>query len=104
MTARLEPVKMLADLGFKLCAPTATRTRDLLLRRHSRNAAWRRPVWLDVPLCNFGSGWMWPEVALDLWSLAPRLAPRNIVRDLMFECSSSDADVARPAWPAAGIC
>ncbi len=29
--------KMLADLGFRVCAPTATRTRDLLLRRHSRD-------------------------------------------------------------------
>ena len=27
--------KTLADLGLKLCAPTATRTRDLLLRRQS---------------------------------------------------------------------
>ena len=35
MTARLGPVKMPPDLGFKVCAPTATRTRDLLLRRQS---------------------------------------------------------------------
>ncbi len=34
-TARLGPVKMPPDLGFKGCAPTATRTRDLLLRRQS---------------------------------------------------------------------
>ena len=33
--------KMLADLRLKMCAPTATRTRDLLLRRHFRNAAGR---------------------------------------------------------------
>ena len=27
--------KNLPDLGFEVCAPTATRTRDLLLRRQS---------------------------------------------------------------------
>jgi hypothetical protein len=27
--------KRLADLGLEMCAPTATRTRDLLLRRQS---------------------------------------------------------------------
>jgi hypothetical protein len=31
--------KTLAGLGFQVCAPTATRTRDLLLRRHSRSVA-----------------------------------------------------------------
>ncbi len=39
MTARLGPVQMPPDLGFKVCAPTATRTRDLLLRRHFRSVA-----------------------------------------------------------------
>ena len=35
MTARTSPGKRLADLRFHLGAPTATRTRDLLLRRQS---------------------------------------------------------------------
>jgi hypothetical protein len=35
MTTCLITGEMLADVGFKLCAPTATRTRDLLLRRQS---------------------------------------------------------------------
>jgi len=47
------------------CAPTATRTRDLLLRRHFRS----------VP----GRCWRWPGAALRLRSLAPRLAPRGLV-------------------------
>ena len=33
MTGQASHDKMLAGLGFKVCAPTATRTRDLLLRR-----------------------------------------------------------------------
>jgi len=49
MTARLGLVKMPPDLGFKMCAPTATRTRDLLLRRHSRNVAGRWRIWPDMP-------------------------------------------------------
>ena len=35
MTACLIIGYTLADLGFEVCAPTATRTRDLLLRRQS---------------------------------------------------------------------
>ena len=35
MTACLGPAKMPPDLHFKVSAPTATRTRDLLLRRQS---------------------------------------------------------------------
>jgi hypothetical protein len=35
MTGQASHDKMLAGLGFKVCAPTATRTRDLLLRRQS---------------------------------------------------------------------
>ena len=72
VTACLVSGERLPDLGFEVCAPTATRTRDLLLRRHSRNPAWCRLVWPDVPLCSSGSGWMWPDVAQDLGSLAPR--------------------------------
>ena len=52
--------------------PTATRTRDLLLRRHSRNAARRRLAWPDVPVSCSDNGWMWPGVVPRLWSLAPR--------------------------------
>ena len=40
--------KTLADLGLKMCAPTATRTRDLLLRRHFRSAAGWCRVWPNV--------------------------------------------------------
>jgi hypothetical protein len=35
MTTRQILGEVMADLGFQLCAPTATRTRDLLLRRQS---------------------------------------------------------------------
>jgi len=61
------------------CAPTATRTRDLLLRRQCRSVARRRLAWPDVPLRGSDNGWMWPGVARYLRSLAPRLAPRNLV-------------------------
>ena len=69
------------------CAPTATRTRDLLLRRHSRNGARWCLAWPDVPFCGSDNGWAWPDVALCLWSLAPRSAPRDLV---------SKANVRRP--------
>ena len=59
-------------------APSRTRTYGLLLRRHSRNAARRCPVWPDVPFrCN-DNGWIWPGAALRLWALAPSLAPTNL--------------------------
>jgi hypothetical protein len=61
------------------CAPTATRTRDLLLRRHFRSVAWRCQMWPDMPLGRTGSGCMWPDAALHLRSLAPRQAPRDLV-------------------------
>jgi hypothetical protein len=54
------------------CAPTATRTRDLLLRRHFRNAAWQCWMWPDVPLDRALDSWMWPAVAQNLGALAPR--------------------------------
>jgi len=64
--------KTLADLRLKMRAPTATRTRDLLLRRHFRIVAeWCR-VWPDMPFRRSGNRWTWPGVALCLWSLAPR--------------------------------
>jgi hypothetical protein len=48
------------------CAPTATRTRDLLLRRHFRNVAWRCHMWPDVLFRYRENGWMWPVAALSL--------------------------------------
>src|ERR1035441_10621489 len=60
-------------------APTATRTRDLLLRRHSRNVAGRRQTWPDVPSSCTDSSWLWPDVAPQLGSLAPREAHRNLL-------------------------
>ena len=61
------------------CAPTATRTRDLLLRRHSRSVARRCRTSPDVPFRRSDNGWTWPAVALRLWSLAPSLAPSRLV-------------------------
>ena len=70
--------KTLADLRLKVCAPTATRTRDLLLTvRHFRSMPGRCWVWPDVPLGHGDEGWRWPDVARRLWSLAPSLAPRR---------------------------
>lgn len=63
------------------CAPTATRTRDLLLRRHFRSVAvgcWMSP---DVLFGCSRNGRIWPGVAPCLRSLAPRLAPRDLVSD-----------------------
>jgi hypothetical protein len=71
--------RMMADLGVQFCAPTATRTRDLLLRRQSRIVVRRRPVRPDVPFIGSENGWTWPGAALCLWSLAPRLAPCDLV-------------------------
>ena len=61
------------------CAPTATRTRDLLLRRHFRSVPGRSWVWPDVPSSCRDNGRTWPGVARCLWSLAPSLAPRDFV-------------------------
>jgi hypothetical protein len=48
------------------CAPTTTRTRDLVLRRHFRNVAWRCHMWPDVLFRYRENGWMWPVAALSL--------------------------------------
>jgi hypothetical protein len=56
VTARLGLVKMPPDLGFKVCAPTATRTRDLLLRRHFRSVPGGCPAWPDVPFSQYRQG------------------------------------------------
>jgi hypothetical protein len=79
MTAHPGAAKIGPDLGFKPCAPTATRTRDLLLRRHFPNVASRRSRWPDMGPSRSENGWMWTDVAWCQWSLAPRLAPRKIV-------------------------
>jgi len=86
MSDCLRAVPQSNNLGFRIsiptciiCAPTATRTRDLLLRRHFRSMPGRCWVWPDVPFDRSGNGWRWPGAALCLWSLAPRLAPRDLV-------------------------
>jgi hypothetical protein len=56
VTARLGLVKMPPDLGFKVCAPTATRTRDLLLRRHFRSVPGGCWAWPDVPFSQYRQG------------------------------------------------
>ena len=62
------------------------RTRDLLLRRHSRGVTRRCPAWAYVRLSCIASGWAWPGVAWDLPPLAPRLAPQAFsLVSLMFE-------------------
>ena len=71
--------KMRAGIHTLACAPTATRTRDLLLRRHFRDAAWQRPMWPNVGSGCSDIGWMWPGIALCSWPLAPSLAPRDMV-------------------------
>ena len=51
---------LVSDINIYLhyCAPTATRTRDLLLRRHFRSVAGWCRMWPDVPVHYSGSGWM----------------------------------------------
>jgi len=48
---------MLPDLGLRVCAPTATRTRDLLLRRHFRSVALWCQVWPDKPFSRTDNCW-----------------------------------------------
>src|SRR5262249_62001503 len=61
------------------CAPSAIRTRALLLRRHFRPVAGRRWVAPDVLFSCTDNRWAWPSVAWHLSLLAPRLAPRDPV-------------------------
>jgi len=70
---------MQGDLGVWGGAPSAIRTRDLLLRRHSPDVDGCRLVWPDVAFSCTDSGWTWPGVAQYLSLLAPRLAPRDLV-------------------------
>ena len=56
-----------------------TKVMPILLRRHSPDVAGRRRVWPDVAFSCTDSGWTWPGVAQYLPTLAPRLAPRNLV-------------------------
>ena len=73
------------------CAPSRTRTCGLLLRRHSPNVAWHRPVWPDVGSTSSESGWMWPDVALCLWSLAPVWLPGISLAALTLGISAAHA-------------
>jgi hypothetical protein len=97
MTACAGLDEMLAELVIRRSAPTGTRTRDLLLRRHFRNVPGWCWAWPDVPFRWSGNGWGCPDVALYLWSLAPRLAPRISLAALMFECSWPEADPVSPS-------
>ena len=71
--------RMGCDLEIRMGAPSAIRTRDLLLRRHSPTVALRCHTWPDVPFTCTNSGRTWPGVAQHLSLLAPRLAPQNLV-------------------------
>ena len=66
------------------CAPSAIRTRDLLLRRHSPDVARRRRVWPDVAFSCTDSGWTWLGVAQYLPLLAPVWLPRISLASLTF--------------------
>jgi hypothetical protein len=77
--------RMRSDLRREGCAPSATRTRDLLLRRHSRNVASHGSAWPHVQVSWIHHGWMWLGMALCLRSLAPRLAPGISLATLRFE-------------------
>ena len=37
-------------------------------------------MWADVPFFLFRRGWMWPEIARYRPPVAPRVAPRSLVR------------------------
>jgi hypothetical protein len=91
------------DLRRRCCAPSATRTRDLLLRRHSRNVASHGSAWPHVQVSRIHHDWMWLGMALCLRSLAPRLAPGISLATLRFECSGPwgppDGDPGRHATP-----
>jgi hypothetical protein len=69
------PTNRAVDLPVASCAPSAIRTRDLLLRRHSPDLARCGWMWPDVALSCTDSGWMWPGDARYLPPLAPHLAP-----------------------------
>ena len=62
------------------------------LRRHFRSVAGRRPISPDVPSGRSENGWTWLGMALCLWSLAPRQAPRVLV-------SNANVRIPRRAVP-----
>jgi hypothetical protein len=64
---------------YFICAPSAIRTRDLLLRRHSPDVARCGWAWPDVPFTCTDNRWSWPGVARYLPALAPHLAPRHLI-------------------------
>src|SRR5262252_2623008 len=98
ITAKNE--KIWADLVIHRGAPSAIRTRDLLLRRHSPDVARRRRVWPDVAFSCTDSGWTWLGVAQYLPLLAPRLAPQNLISCANvrpIECSIDPRPISRPS-------
>jgi hypothetical protein len=74
---------------LRTCAPSATRTRDLLLRRHYPNVARHRPMSPDVGSSRNENRWTSPDVAWCRWALAPSLAPRDIVSGANFRTISA---------------
>ena len=80
------------------CAPSRTRTYGLLLRRHSRSTARRRRVWPDVGSGRSETGWTWPDGALCLWTLAPRLAPRYLVSNANIRMIKTSDSSIKSLW------
>jgi len=70
--------RMQPGLRRRDSAPSATRTRDLLLRRHSVGVACHRPIWPDVGSSSGASGWVWPEIVLR--HANPRLGGQAVAR------------------------
>jgi hypothetical protein len=66
--------------------PTATRTRDLLLRRHFRSVAEHRRTWPDVPLGLIGSGCMCLVEPAICGRWLPFWLPGIPLATLMFGC------------------
>jgi hypothetical protein len=48
-------------------------------------------MWPDVPFGRGSLGWKWPDVASCLWSLAPRLAPQDLVSSANVRMTKTEA-------------
>jgi hypothetical protein len=68
------------------CAPSRTRTCDLLLRRQKKTVATERLTWPDVAFTCNDIRLTLPDDAQRLRLLAPRLAPHNEYRVLLPIC------------------
>jgi hypothetical protein len=77
------------------CAPTATRTRDLLLRRHSRSAARHRPAWPDVPFSCSDNSSTWPEAGPAPTVVGSQFGSQESLAPLMFERPDPDSSCDR---------